>query len=81
MNKFFAVVLVLVAIVGGIWLGCYEFLFKSIVEIVGFVQLIASAQPIDATAFAISICKILIGCPIVYYVAWTLIGLGIYIWD
>lgn len=72
MKRLIGLVLLIVAIVGGFYVGGWLFFFKAIVDLIEAVKAGFLAKEI-----AIAICKIIIGIPVVEFFAWILGGFGI----
>lgn len=73
MRRLLGVVLILVAILGGLYVGGWLFFIKAIADII-----IAVKGGIIAMDIAIGVAKIFIGIPIVSTIAWGIgiLGLG-----
>lgn len=69
MRRLLGVVLILVAILGGLYVGGWLFFIKAIADII-----VAIKSGIIAMDIAIGIAKIVIGIPVVTTIAW-LIGM------
>lgn len=67
MKRLLGVVLILVAIVGGIYVGGWLFFIKAIADII-----VAVKAGMIAMDIAIGIAKICIGIPIVSLIAWVI---------
>lgn len=72
MKRIFGILLILIAIIGGLYVGGWLFFFKAIVDIIQAIQLGWIAIDI-----AIGLCKIFIGIPTVEFCAFFLVMLGI----
>lgn len=72
MKRLIGLVLLIVAIVGGAYIGGWLFFFKAIVDIVEAVKAGFLAKEI-----AIAVCKIVIGIPVVEVIAWVMGSFGI----
>ena len=72
MKRLLGLVLILLAIAGGLYIGGYLLFFKGIIDIIIGIQ-----ASINAVQIATGICKIVIGVPIVEFIAWTALGIGL----
>lgn len=78
MRRLLGVVLILVAIFGGLYVGGWLFFVKAIIDIIEAVK--AGWMAFD---IAVGLCKIVIGIPVVEVIAWLIgsIGLGMAVLD
>lgn len=72
MKRLIGLVLLIVAIIGGFYVGGWLFFFKAIVDIIEAVKAGFLAKEI-----AIAVCKIVIGIPVVEFVAWVTGSFGL----
>lgn len=72
MKRLLGLSLIFIAIVGGIYLGGYICFFMSIVNIFDNIK-----AGIDGMYIAINICKILFAAPIVVYISFAILGMGL----
>jgi len=71
-RRIIGVILIAIALIGGLYIGVKILLIGSIIQIINAVK-----DGFVAYDIAVGICKIIFGIPLTEFLAWTLGGAGI----